>query len=117
MNLDNRLIILKESNQISNETYLKIIKIIDLLDHKWNIKLTEENGSMFITHISIAIQRIKSGDYVKKLDKNICLEVENNESYLKSVEIYKDIEKLIELNIPEAEKYFILLYLCSLINK
>lgn len=116
MDLGKRLNILKDSNQISDDTYSKVIKIIQILEHRWGIKLTEENGGMFITHISIAIERIKSKNYVEKLDKNICLEVENNDNYLKSVEVYKDIEEIIAVKIPKAEKYFILMYLCNLVN-
>ena len=52
MELTIRLNILRDSALLSEENYNKILEVIKYFDEVKNIKLMEENASMFITHLS-----------------------------------------------------------------
>lgn len=114
MELDVRLQILRDSGQINEKNFEAMLKVISMLDGKWGIKLIEENGSMFITHLSIAFKRIEQNETVEAIDENLYQEVINNQYFGKSVEVLDDFEKGIGLEIPENEKGYIVMYLCML---
>lgn len=117
MKLDDRLIILRDAGQIDNEVFVNVKKIISMMKEKYDIELTEENGAMLITHLSIALQRIKSGDYINQLNDEIFSQVKNNKFYKKAEEIIENIERLINILIPDNEKSFIVMHLCALLEK
>lgn len=114
LNLDERLTILKNAGQIDEGIYESILQIISLFDCKYNIKLTEENGAMLITHLSIALQRIKNGACVDQIDESMIGELESNKYFRKSIEAIDEIEKTASVIIPENEKNFIVMHLCAL---
>ena len=88
-NLAFRLGILKEAGVINERIYDKLTLLIKYLYEKWKISLTESNGGMFITHLSMALKRIEE---IK--------------------EIYNDIEKNVFIEkLPEEEKKYILVNL------
>lgn len=116
MDLNIRLNILKNAGQISEENYEKIILIIKHFKEEIGIELTEENGAMFITHLSSALSRIEKNELVNKIDDCIFNEVKNDINYIKTVEIVKTIEKLIGI-FPNEERDFIEMHICTLLNK
>ena len=54
MDLTIRLNILRDAGQITEKTYNQILKVIAFFKEKLGIELKEENGAMFITHLSSA---------------------------------------------------------------
>lgn len=116
MDLAIRLNILRDSGQISEITYSKIISVIDGLKKKRNIELTEENGAMFITHLSAAITRIEKNELVNRIDDFIFDEVKNDINYLKAVEITNEVEEYTG-KLPSEERDFIEMHICTLLNK
>ncbi len=116
MNLMTRLIILKDAGQIDQNIHQDIIKIIDMIDEKHDIKLTEENASMLITHLAICFKRIKMGEVVNGIEEMMYEEVTVDKSYKKAEEIFKDMEVTIGRSIDENEKGFIIMHLCSLLH-
>jgi transcriptional regulatory protein LevR len=117
MKLDERLIILRDAKQIDEDIYSKMLKIIALFKEKWNIELTEENGAMMITHLCIALQRMKNKDAVEKIDEDICEELKKNNYCEKSKQAIKAMEDEIGFVIPDCEKNFIIMHLCVLFKK
>lgn len=116
MELTTRLDILKDANQISQETYNILIKIIEDLKLKRNIELTEENGAMFITHLASALTRIEKNESLNKIEEFIFDEVKRDTNYELAVEITNDLEKLTK-KLPEEERDFIEMHICTLLNK
>ena len=106
--LEYRLNILKSSNVIDDEIYEKLIKLLNYLRNDWNIILTEDNGSMLITHLSMALKRIKEGENVNKIDEevyNYALKSDKLEAVKK---IYNGIvENVFIEDLPEEEKKYI----------
>jgi len=117
MELDERLIILRDAEQIDEDIYEKSIKIISMFNTRWNIELTEENGAMLITHLCIALQRVKNNSTVEEIDEDIYGEVKLNHNFETCKRVLKDIKNEINMDIPESEQSFILMHLCVLFNK
>ncbi len=116
MNLKDRLDILKVAGSIDDETYEKVISVIEKVLTNWEIELTEENGAMLITHLATALTRIKKGDSVNPLDESILSELKEYEKYSLAEEIYEDVILDENLVISENEKQYIMMHLCSLLQ-
>lgn len=117
MELNNRLIILRDSGQIDEEIYDKTLSIISLFKHKWNIGLTEENGAMLITHLCIALQRVKNNCPAEKNDEELYKEVKLNQHFEICEKAFNDIMEEINMDITESEKSFLMMHLCVLFEK
>lgn len=111
-NLAFRLGILKEAGVINNEIYEKLTLLIKYLGEKWEIHLTESNGGMLITHLSMALKRIEENENVSNIDEGVFQEVLKSEKFEEIQEIYNDIEKNVFIEkLPEEEKKYILVNL------
>lgn len=111
-NLAFRLGILKEAGVINKGIYEKLILLIKYLGEKWEIHLTESNGGMFITHLSMALKRIEENENVSNIDEGVFQEVLKSEKFEEIQEIYNDIEKNVFIEkLPEEEKKYILVNL------
>ena len=111
-NLDFRLGLLKEAGVINERIYDKLSLLIKYLDEKWKISLTESNGGMLITHLSMALKRIEENEKVSNIDERVFQEVLKSEKLEKIQEIYNDIEKNVFIEkLPEEEKKYILVNL------
>ena len=116
MNLKDRVDILLETKLITEEVYKLLLEIIKKLEDEYDIKLTEENGGMFITHLSAAITRIKKGEPINELDEAIINEIKADESYFKAKMITDNIKRICELEFPLGEEIFIITHICSILN-
>ena len=111
-NLDFRLGILKEAGVINERIHDKLSLLIKYLDEKWKISLTESNGGMLITHLSMALKRIEENENVGSIDEGVFQEVLKSEKLEEIKEIYNDIEKNVFIEkLPEEEKKYILVNL------
>ncbi len=117
MDLTFRIQLLKDSNQIDEETYENLLAIIKLLKDRWGITLTEENGAMLITHMSIALKRIKDNNTVNPLEEDLQEQLRGEAFYSKAEEILEDIDKKLELKLPENEKEYMIMHICTLLLK
>lgn len=117
MDLKMRLDILKEAGQLSEENYINIFKIIEVVESEYNTHLTEENGSMFVTHMVMALSRIERDEAVSSMDEFLIEEIVKNENYEKARVIIKKIEEIIEETLPDNEVPFIGMHLCTLFSK
>jgi len=111
-NLAFRLGILKEAGVINERIYDKLTLLIKYLYEKWKISLTESNGGMLITHLSMALKRIEENEKVSNIDEGVFQEVLKSEKLEEIKEIYNDIEKNVFIEkLPEEEKKYILVNL------
>ena len=111
-----RLGILRDAGQLSQENYDKIMEMIKYFDEEKGVKLLEENASMFITHLAAALKRIDENNIVTEMDKEIRLALELEPKYKEAVEVTKNLEKILG-NIPKAEFEFLVMHVCTLIQK
>lgn len=114
MELDIRLNILKDSGMLSEQNYNKVIKVIEYFDKVRNIKLVEENASMFITHLCSALGRMEKNEIVDDIDEAILEGLKLEEAYNESVELVKDLKDVIG-EIPSEEMSFLVMHVCTLL--
>lgn len=114
MELTLRLDILRDSGQLSKENYNKVIKVIDYFEEKRDVKLLEENASMFITHLCAALGRIEENNLVNKLDDVVAESLKENENYDEAFKVAKDLENILG-EIPDSELDFIVMHVCTLV--
>lgn len=117
MELDIRLGILKDAGQIDEEVYINVIKVISIFHDRWSIDLKEENGAMFITHLCIALQRVKNNCSVEKIDEELYKDIKQNQYFETSEKALCNIKSEMNMDIPEGEKSFLLMHLCVLFEK
>ncbi|TXJ14283.1 PRD domain-containing protein [Brachyspira aalborgi] len=116
MTLEDRLEILENSSVIDSDIKVSMLKIISVFKDKYKIILTEENGSMLITHISMALVRIRSNQDIKEIDNSAYEEVIDSEYFQEANNIYKDLENILNIPIPEYEKKYILVNICVILE-
>jgi len=117
MELMIRLGILKDAGQIDEDIYEKIIKIISLFQDSFNIELNEENGAMLITHLCIALQRVKNNCPAEQIDEELYEGVRLNQYFETCEKVFSDIKRETNMDIPESEKSFVMMHLCVLFEK
>jgi transcriptional regulatory protein LevR len=116
MELYTRLQIMKDAGLISEETFEGLNQIIEMFNSKWNVELTEENGAMLITHLSVAIERIKKGEIIEGIDSEIYSEIKKHKDFDRAKQMLKNIEEVAAADMPESEETFIMMHLCTLLE-
>lgn len=117
MELSERLDLFMHSGQISEASYKALLRVIDMFKRQYGIVLTEENGAMFITHLSIANERIKKQEFIKPVDKEIYKEIENDLSFNRAEQAFGLIQQELNITIPDNEKGYIMIHLCILFKQ
>lgn len=116
MDLKQRLEILRDSETIDRKTYDTMVEVIKMFKKEYGITLTEENGAMLITHLSMAIMRIKKGAPVDKMNLDVYNEIMESEYFEKSKKMYESLEKVLEMEMPEDEKKYMIVNMCLLLD-
>ncbi|WP_353892457.1 PRD domain-containing protein [Proteinivorax hydrogeniformans] len=114
--LKERLNILKEAGEIDGDIMEVIISFAESFEKKYEVIMTEANASMLITHMAMALARIKKGEKVSSMDQIALEEVKSHPIYKEMPKFYKMIEDRLLIEIPESEKGFIALHAASLIE-
>lgn len=116
LELNERLEMFKNSGQISQNDFDAFLEIIKLFD-RFGIILNEENGAMLVTHLCVAINRIRNNDLVIAMDAELYKEIENNEKFYIAELAFLLIEKRLNIQIPDCEKGYIMVHLCILFER
>ncbi len=116
MELVERLTILMESGQISKQTINRLLEVLSYLKYQKNIELTEDNGSMFITHLAIALERIKKSESLPAMDSEMLSQLMDDCNYNEAELLFNDIQAIVTTSISPEEKTYIMLHLCILLK-
>jgi len=114
---DERLGILRGGNVISSGVEEKTRKVISRLGEHWQIHLTEENGGRMVTHLAMALARIERGEDIKAPEDNTLAEFRELDVFEKSLEIVNDLITWTPINLPRAEKDYMLVNICLQLDK
>ncbi len=117
MDLQTRLEILNASGAISDCTKDVMLNVIEMFNEKHNIELTEENGAMMVTHLSMAIMRVKNNEPVKTIDEEVFRETLESEHIERANLIYDDLSEVLDITLPEDEKKYMLVNICVILEK
>ncbi len=113
--MQERLSVLKESGLITKSIYEKLNNLIDGYQSEYNIKLTEENAAMMITHLSQAMMRVEKDEKINEPDTVIVEELKNSEYYLKMEEMYEKTCEMLDFKFPPEEKWFVFVHVGKII--
>lgn len=116
MELVERLTILMESGQISKQTINCLLEVLSYLKYQKKIELTEDNGSMFITHLAIALERIKKSESLPAMDSEMLSQLMDDCNYNEAELLFNDIQAIVTTSISPEEKTYIMLHLCILLK-
>ncbi len=112
-----RLDILKNSEVIDDKIQKKIEKILHFLREKWGISLTEETGGMFVTHMAMALKRVRDCESITGIDESVYEEVLTSENLGKAEEIYDSLQREVLIPaLPENEEKYVLIHILSMIK-
>lgn len=114
--LKERLEILKGAGEISDEIMDVVTEFVKNFEKKYSAEITEENGSMLITHLAMALARIKRGEEINEMDELALEEIKETPTYNELPEFYKKIEDKLQIKIPDSEKGFIAVHVCTLVS-
>lgn len=116
MELEERLELFKNSMQISQTDFEALLKVISSFK-ELGIFLNEENGAMLITHLCVAIDRIRNNKLVEAIDAEAYKEIETNAGFYKAEVAFLMIQRILGIQIPDYEKGYIMLHLCILFER
>ncbi|QQO10910.1 PRD domain-containing protein [Breznakiella homolactica] len=116
MELDTRLELLLSSGTISEEVVETVRKVIQRMNHHWKIPLTEENGSRLITHLSVALMRLKRHENIRAMEPGTYEEFKNTPVFPKAQEIADDIIAFTGIEIPESEREYLNANVCLILE-
>ena len=112
-----RLLILREAELIDQETFEKVSKIMKAVIDRFGLDLESENGQMFITHVSMAVMRIKNNEATVVMENEIFEEIKESIHYNDALKFSEIIEEIIEYNVPKHEKEYLIINGCLLMEK
>jgi transcriptional regulatory protein LevR len=116
MDLDERLNILVSGNVISRDINQAVHRVIDRLSTRWGIALNEANGGRMVTHLAMALMRIRQNKEVKPLEDDHFDEFKESGHFPRSVDICDDICAFTPLELPEAERQYLIINLCLILD-
>jgi transcriptional regulatory protein LevR len=115
--LKERLQILFDSGQIKQDVYEIVPTIVNQVEKELCVDLNEENGGSFVSHLSIALQRIKDRKAIQEAPKEVLV---YSEKYPELNSFAKEVLSVFAKNESvdiDAEAAFITLYFCLLTKK
>ncbi len=112
-----RVELLVKSGQISDNAGQKTLDFIKYLSEDRNYELTEENSSMLITHVAMAINRLQLGELVEALDQNISIQLHSSPKITEACEIVDKLVSIIGPSFDEQEYDYILMHVLNLVGE
>jgi transcriptional regulatory protein LevR len=116
MDLDERLDILVSGNVISQDVNNTVRRVIERFKSKWQIALTEENGGRVVTHLAMALMRVEQKKEVNALEEDHFEEFKRSGCFSRSVEITDDLCRWTPLELPEAERQYLIINICLILD-
>jgi hypothetical protein len=115
MDITVRMNILKDAGKLSQKNYDRVVTIIDYFKEKYQIELTEENASAFITHVCSALERIDKGETVRPLNESIYKTVCQHPNFQNAWSCCTEMGQLLP-GIPSEEMEYICTHVVVLLE-
>ena len=111
-----RIEMLISLNMIDEKDHLDLLKIIEIVESTCDVKVTEENGGIFITHVAALFQRNKNGTLIDPLGGDVISQLKSETHYRLAQKTVDLIASTIFNPISELERHYLVLHLCTLKN-
>lgn len=118
MSLELRLRLLEESGQIGPEVAELTRFVLERVQERYGVVLTEQNGAMFITHLAVALERLRSGQAIDCMLADGLAEVKAypEEWAFVSQVVGEEAGQRLGVAVPEGEIGFLTAHLITLIH-
>lgn len=112
-----RLQILEDSGEITGQTAESVRDFIGILESRYSIIVTEENGAMLVTHLAVALNRIGQGETIQGIEPALLEEAGKTRFWDELPELLGHLEKRAGVLIPEEERGYLALHLAVMLEK
>jgi transcriptional regulatory protein LevR len=116
MDLEERLNILVSGNVILDETKKSVLRVISRLKDQWQIELKDENGGRMVTHLAMALTRVKQNSEVNPLEQEQYEEFKSSDFFVRAVAITNDLCRWVPLDLPQAEREYLIVNICLILD-
>jgi transcriptional regulatory protein LevR len=117
VSLELRIQLLLGSGQISQEVAELTREVMRRVERVFGVTLTEENGAMFVTHLALALERLRKGQPVKSMPPEALAEVQ---TYTREWEfitaVTGEIGWRLGVPVPIEEAGFLTAHLATLVH-
>ena len=114
--LDQRIEVLHQAGIIDEIGKADLGKIIQILTIDYGIDRNSELLGSLVTHIAASFKRLREGEKIVPIAREVLADVKSNEFYPKSLEIEKKIANSITNKISVDEEEFILVHIAGLLT-
>lgn len=117
MSLELRLQLLEESGQISPAIAELTREVMRRIEAAYQLELTEANGAMFVTHLAVALERLRTGQAISEMPEAALAEVKGYTREWQFVtEITREAADRLKVQVPEGEVGFLTAHLAALVH-
>ncbi|MDB4896357.1 MAG: putative transcriptional antiterminator [Firmicutes bacterium] len=117
MSLEPRLQLLAESGQISPLVAELTREVMRKVEAAYHIELTEENGAMFVTHLAVALERLRTGQAISEMPEAALAEVKAyTREWQFMSEVARETAERLHVQVPEGEVGFLTAHLATLVH-
>jgi hypothetical protein len=116
MEFDERLRILRDGNVISSDIEALVRRVISRFQDRWQIVLTGENGGRIVTHLAMALMRIKGQEVIAAPQGDLLDEFRNLDSFPQALEIVEDLISFTPMDLPGAERDYLIINVCLILD-
>lgn len=113
--IQEKLIVLRDSNTIDNDVYEYAQTAISILKNN-NIIKEDDDADVFITHLAMATERQKSGATVDPMEPLIAEQIDLDINANHAKKLWEEIAKLSPVSFHENELNFLYLHLITLLS-
>ena len=115
--LDFRLQLLKDSETISPEVAGLTRRLMARVEAEYGLTLTEENGSMFVTHLAVALERLRAGEAIEQMPPEALAEVRGHaREWAFMQQAAGEAASQLGVSVPEGEVGFLTAHLAALVH-
>lgn len=110
-----RFKILLDNNVIDQQTYHDTLKVHQEII--LNNGYSSVDSVVFLTHLAMALQRVKKNETVAKVEDYIIDEIKNLTTYDKIVALTENTLKIVSIPLPQDEVHFLWMHLANIVEK
>ncbi len=114
--MEQRLLLLKQSNVISERSYQATLQALPLLADRFSVGEDNQQYQMLVTHMARAADRILNGEQVEEcLDDEVWLDIEQDDQFSELLQLNSQLLALYGIDeANQAETRFLVSNLFSL---
>lgn len=115
--LDFRLRLLEDSGTISPQVAAWTRRVMARVEAEYGLTLTEENGAMFVTHLAVALERLRAGEAIERMPSQALVEVRGySREWHFMQRVAEEAASDLGVAVPEGEIGFLTAHLAALVH-